>query len=154
MESEDSPESSPGGGRSGKGKRGVIWGASETAALINIWGQAERKYALSSRKRNYEIYERVASELGKSGYKRTGEECRSKTKLLRKLYKAAARQEDDNSTTTPGAAARPTFPWMEEMDQIFHPEASSIRPLRTTGREAATRQGTGVPCRKELIHSK
>ncbi|KAJ7301133.1 hypothetical protein JRQ81_000023 [Phrynocephalus forsythii] len=107
MEGEDSPNRSPGGGRYGKGKRGVIWGASETAALINIWGQAERKYALSSRKRNYEIYERVASELGKSGYKRTGEECRSKTKLLRKLYKAAARQDNTTTpTTTPGAAAR------------------------------------------------
>ncbi|KAJ7300499.1 hypothetical protein JRQ81_000030 [Phrynocephalus forsythii] len=142
MEGEDSPDHSPGGGRSGKGKRGVIWGASKTAALINIWGQAERKYALSSRKRNYEIYERIASELGKSGYKRTGEECRSKTKLLRKLYKAAARQDDDTPTTTPGAAARSKFPWMEEMDQIFRPEASSIPPLRTTGSEAATGQDT------------
>ncbi|KAJ7300625.1 hypothetical protein JRQ81_000024 [Phrynocephalus forsythii] len=138
MEGEDSPESSPGGGRSGKGKRGVIWGASETAALINIWGQAERKYALSSRKRNYEIYERIASELGKSGYKRTVEECRSKTKLLRKLYKAAARQ-DDNNTTTPGAAARSKFLWMEEMDQIFRRDAS-IHPLGTTGSGAVPRQ--------------
>ncbi|KAJ7329633.1 hypothetical protein JRQ81_015807, partial [Phrynocephalus forsythii] len=63
MDNYDSLDESQGSTKSVKGKRGVIWGNAETSALIKIWGEAEIKYALSSLKRNYEIFEMISTEL-------------------------------------------------------------------------------------------
>ncbi|KAJ7341535.1 hypothetical protein JRQ81_005747 [Phrynocephalus forsythii] len=89
MEEDDDLESTQGSIMHRKGKRGVIWGNAETSALIKVWGEVKIKYALSSLKRNYEIFEVISKELSKLGFHRSAEECRSKTKCLRKLYKQA-----------------------------------------------------------------
>ncbi|KAJ7320192.1 hypothetical protein JRQ81_019703 [Phrynocephalus forsythii] len=131
MEQEDSSEDSQGSAKSARGKTGVIWGNAETSALIKIWGEAEIKYALSSLKRNYEIFELISSELQKIGYRRSADECRMKMKLLRKLYKQAVIH---NNTSGSG---RSKFIWFDEMAQIFRTD-TSIHLLRTTESETAT----------------
>ncbi|KAJ7335366.1 hypothetical protein JRQ81_013307, partial [Phrynocephalus forsythii] len=68
---EDSLDESQGSTKSVKGKRGVIWGNTETSALIKIWGEAEVKYVLSSLKWNYEIFEMISTELCKIGFTRS-----------------------------------------------------------------------------------
>ncbi|KAJ7338428.1 hypothetical protein JRQ81_012078 [Phrynocephalus forsythii] len=131
MDQEDSSEESQGSAKSVKGKRGIIWGKAETSALIKVWGEAEIKYALSSLKRNYEIFEMISSELLKIGYRRSADECRTKTKSLRKLYKQAVLH---NNTSGSG---RSKFIWLDEMAQIFRTD-TSIHPLRTTESESTT----------------
>ncbi|KAJ7326642.1 hypothetical protein JRQ81_016401 [Phrynocephalus forsythii] len=130
MDNDDSLEESQGSTRMVKGKRGVIWGNAETSALIKIWGEAEIKYALSSLKRNYKIFEMISTELSKIGFSRSAEECRTKTKSLRKLYKQAVLH---NNTSGSG---RSKFIWFDEMAQILRKD-TSIHPLRTTESESA-----------------
>ncbi|KAJ7332429.1 hypothetical protein JRQ81_014609, partial [Phrynocephalus forsythii] len=81
MDNDDSLDESQGSTKSVKGKRGVIWGNAETSALIKIWGEAEVKYALSSLKCNYEIFEIISTELSKIGFSRTLKSVRPKRNL-------------------------------------------------------------------------
>ncbi|KAJ7317089.1 hypothetical protein JRQ81_003251 [Phrynocephalus forsythii] len=134
MENEDSLDETMASSRSVRGKRGVLWGNAETSALIKIWGEAEIKYALSSLKSNYEIFEMISYELSKLGYQRNAEECRTKTKSLRKLYKQAVMH---NNTSGSG---RSKFIWFEEMALIFRTD-TSIHPLRTTESESTVETG-------------
>ncbi|KAJ7319867.1 hypothetical protein JRQ81_019378, partial [Phrynocephalus forsythii] len=129
MDNDNSLDESQGSTRSLKGKRGVIWGNAETSALITVWGEAEVKYALSSLKRNYEIFKEIFTESGKLGFFRTTEECRTKTKSLRKLYKLAVPHNNRSSS------GRSRFIWYDEMSQIFRTD-TSIHPLRTTESES------------------
>ncbi|KAJ7316312.1 hypothetical protein JRQ81_002474 [Phrynocephalus forsythii] len=131
---DDSLDESQGSTKSVKGKRGVIWGNAETSALIKVWGEAEVKYALSSLKRNYEIFEMISTELGKVGYFRSAEECRTKTKSLRKLYKLAVLHNNRSGS------GRSKFIWYDEMAQIFRTDAS-IHPLQTTESESSAEAG-------------
>ncbi|KAJ7344632.1 hypothetical protein JRQ81_000582 [Phrynocephalus forsythii] len=135
MDNNDSLDESQGSTKLVKGKRGVIWGNTETSALIKIWGEAEIKYALSSLKWNYEIFEMISTELSKIGFSRSAEECRTKTKSLRKLYKQAVLH---NNTS---GSERSKFIWFDEMTQIFRTD-TSIHPLRTTESESAADTGT------------
>ncbi|KAJ7338341.1 hypothetical protein JRQ81_011324 [Phrynocephalus forsythii] len=130
MDNEDTSESSQGTTVQCKIKRGVIWGNEETSALIKVWGEAEIKYALSSLKRNIEIFEVISSELAKLGFSRLASECRTKTKSLRKLYKQAVLH---NSTSGSG---RSKFIWYDEMANIFRTD-TSIHPLQTTESESS-----------------
>ncbi|KAJ7326651.1 hypothetical protein JRQ81_016410 [Phrynocephalus forsythii] len=41
----------------GPGKRGCSWSTRENKALLQIWGDFEIKYALSSMKRNFQIFQ-------------------------------------------------------------------------------------------------
>ncbi|KAJ7332194.1 hypothetical protein JRQ81_014374 [Phrynocephalus forsythii] len=136
MEGEDDFEYTQGSIPSRKGKRGIIWGNAETSILIKVWGEAEIKYALSSLKRNYENFEVISREMKKIGCSRLAEECRSKTKCLRKLYYQAVIQ---NSTS---GAGRSKFLWFEEMAQIFRTD-TSIHPLRLTESESQPDVGDG-----------
>ncbi|KAJ7332865.1 hypothetical protein JRQ81_015045 [Phrynocephalus forsythii] len=83
-----------------------------------------------STKSNYEIFETISTELGKIGFSRTAEECRTKTKSLRKLYKQAVLH---NNTSGSGISK---FIWFDEMAQIVRTD-TSIRPLQTTESESA-----------------
>ncbi|KAJ7324601.1 hypothetical protein JRQ81_017621 [Phrynocephalus forsythii] len=129
MDNDDSLDESQGSTKSVKGKRGVIWGNAETSALIKVWGEAEVEYALSSLKRNYEIFEMISTELGKIGFFRSAEDCSTKTKSLRKLYKLAVLYNNRSGS------GRSKFIWYDEMAQIFRTDAS-IHPLRTTESES------------------
>ncbi|KAJ7332403.1 hypothetical protein JRQ81_014583, partial [Phrynocephalus forsythii] len=75
MEENDDLESTQGSIMHRKRKRGVICSNVETSALIKVWGEANIKYALSSLKRNYEIFEVISKELSKLGFHRPDEEC-------------------------------------------------------------------------------
>ncbi|KAJ7345178.1 hypothetical protein JRQ81_001128 [Phrynocephalus forsythii] len=129
MDNGDTSESSQGTTVQPKIKRGVIWGNEETSALIKVWGEAEIKYALSSLKRNIEIFEVISSELAKLGFIRSASECRTKTKSLRKLYKQAVLQNSKSGSS------HSKFLWYEEMANIFRTD-TSIHPLRTTESES------------------
>ncbi|KAJ7324591.1 hypothetical protein JRQ81_017611 [Phrynocephalus forsythii] len=122
MDNEESLDESQGSTKSVKGKRGVIRGNADTSVLINVWGEAEIKYALSSLKRNYKIFEMISTELCKIGFSRSAEECRTKMKSLRKLYKQAVLH---NNTSGSG---RSKFIWFDEMAQIFRTDPP-IHPL-------------------------
>ncbi|KAJ7329619.1 hypothetical protein JRQ81_015793 [Phrynocephalus forsythii] len=130
MDNDDSLDESQGSTKSVKGKRDVIWGNAKTTALIKIWGETEVKYALSSLKCNYEIFEMISTEFSKIGFSRSAEECRTKTKSLRKLYKQAVLH---NNTSGSG---RSKFIWYDEMAQIFRTDVS-IHPLRKTESKSA-----------------
>ncbi|KAJ7338069.1 hypothetical protein JRQ81_010609 [Phrynocephalus forsythii] len=135
MDNDDRLDESQGSTKSVKVKRGVIWGNAETSALIKIWGEAEVKYALSSLKRNYEIFEMISTELSKIGFCRSTEECRTKMKSLRKLYKQAVLPNNASGS------GRSKFIWYDEMAQIFRTD-TSIHPLRTTESKSAAETGT------------
>ncbi|KAJ7303164.1 hypothetical protein JRQ81_012097, partial [Phrynocephalus forsythii] len=115
----------------GAGKRGCSWSPKETKALLRIWGEAERKHAVSTLKRNYPIFVDISAQLAKLGFCRGPVECRTKTKALRKLYKQALL--DNNG------AGRWDFIWFDEMQRIFRWDPSFKR-LRATESEASPKQ--------------
>ncbi|KAJ7341140.1 hypothetical protein JRQ81_004917 [Phrynocephalus forsythii] len=71
----------------------------------------------------------ISTELSKIGFSQSAEECRTKTKSLRKLYKQAVLH---NNTSGSG---RSKFIWFDEMAQIFRTD-TSIHPLHTTESES------------------
>ncbi|KAJ7324602.1 hypothetical protein JRQ81_017622 [Phrynocephalus forsythii] len=82
----------------GPGKRGCSLSTRETRALLQIWGDFEIKYALSSMKRNFQIFSDIAGQLAKLGIHRGPLECRNKAKALRKLYKNASAQNNKSGS--------------------------------------------------------
>ena len=50
------------------------WTDCEVRYLISIWADEEIQVLLESAKRNKSIYERIAKEMGKAGFKKTAEQ--------------------------------------------------------------------------------
>lgn len=66
---------------------GIGWSSEATRALISIWGESDVQKSLDGVKRNKDIYQAVALQLQKLGYKWTWEQCRTKIKNLTQSYR-------------------------------------------------------------------
>ena len=64
-----------------------LWTEGETSKLIELWSEDVIQEMLEGSKRNKDVYAKIAKELEKEGYKKSGEQCSSKIKRLRFEYK-------------------------------------------------------------------
>ena len=63
------------------------WKDEEVYKLIEIWGDDIIQAQLEGCKRNKEVYEKVARQMGNAGFKRSAEQCREKAKKLKLEYR-------------------------------------------------------------------
>ncbi|XP_048364390.1 uncharacterized protein LOC125439349 isoform X2 [Sphaerodactylus townsendi] len=98
-------------------RRGNNWAYSEVIDLLDIWGEQKIQKLLQSSYRNMDTFQVIASEMAKRGHERTAQECRTKTKTMRRDYKKAK----DSSSSGSG---RITCPFYEQLDRILAGESS------------------------------
>ncbi|XP_075788868.1 uncharacterized protein LOC142829999 [Pelodiscus sinensis] len=120
------PSSEPSGDPAkGSKRRAPSWSGAEIKSLLELWGEEEALQALKSRRRNADIYGRMAEALAQKGhYPRTQDQVRSKVKELRQGY-AKAREESSRSGAAPHYC-----PYYPELDQILGGSAEARTPRR------------------------
>ncbi|XP_075772103.1 uncharacterized protein LOC142824234 [Pelodiscus sinensis] len=124
------PSSEPSGDPTrGSKRRAPSWSGPELKTLLELWGEEEALQALKSRRRNADIYGRMAETLAQKGhYPRTQDQVRSKVKELRQGY-VKAREDSSRSGAAPHSC-----PYYTELDQILGGgEARTPRRLVQSG---------------------
>lgn len=104
-------------------RRGNNWAYTEVIDLLDIWGEQKIQKLLQSSYRNMDTFQVIASEMAKRGHERTAQECRTKTKTMRRDYKKAK----DNSSLMGGHV---TCPFYEQLDRILAGDSSFRLPRR------------------------
>lgn len=104
-------------------RRGNNWAYTEVIDLLDIWGEQKIQKLLQSSYRNMDTFQVIASEMAKRGHERTAQECRTKTKTMRRDYKKAK----DNISSMGG---RVPCPFYEQLDRILAGDSSSRLPRR------------------------
>ncbi|XP_062985833.1 uncharacterized protein LOC134401055 isoform X2 [Elgaria multicarinata webbii] len=104
-------------------RRGNNWAYTEVIDLLDIWGEQKIQKLLQSSYRNMDTFQVIASEMAKRGHERTAQECRTKTKTMRRDYKKAK----DN--LSPGGG-RMACPFYEQLDRILAGDSSFHLPRR------------------------
>ncbi|XP_053106612.1 uncharacterized protein LOC128325146 isoform X2 [Hemicordylus capensis] len=104
-------------------RRGNNWAYTEVIDLLDIWGEQKIQKLLQSSYRNMDTFQVIASEMAKRGHERTAQECRTKTKTMRRDYKKAK----DNSFSGGG---RITCPFYEQLDRILASDSNFRLPRR------------------------
>ncbi|XP_060100157.1 uncharacterized protein LOC132575411 isoform X2 [Heteronotia binoei] len=104
-------------------RRGNNWAYTEVIDLLDIWGEQKIQKLLQSSYRNMDTFQVIASEMAKRGHERTAQECRTKTKTMRRDYKKAK----DNSSYGNG---RLMCPFYEQLDRILAGDSSFQLPRR------------------------
>ena len=61
-------------------KRNAAWSDKEVKALITIWGEGNVQEELDGAVRSKIVFQNIAKKMVEQGYKRDGEQCRTKTK--------------------------------------------------------------------------
>ncbi|XP_075762548.1 uncharacterized protein LOC142819419 [Pelodiscus sinensis] len=101
------------------------WSGPELKTLLELWGEEAALQALKSRRRNADIYGRMAEALAQKGhYPRTQDQVRSKVKELRQGY-VKAREESSHSGAAPYYC-----PYYSELDQILGGGGEARTPRR------------------------
>nr|XP_060616447.1 uncharacterized protein LOC132766103 [Anolis sagrei ordinatus] len=93
-------------------RRGTNWSHGEVLDLLEIWGEQRIQQVLQSSHRNIDTFQVIANEMAKKGHERTPQECRTKTKTLRRDYKKV--KENNLAGKEPM-----TCPFYDELDRIF-----------------------------------
>ncbi|XP_077209202.1 uncharacterized protein LOC143845075 [Paroedura picta] len=104
-------------------RRGNNWAYTEVVDLLDIWGEQKIQKLLQSSYRNMDTFQVIASEMAKRGHERTAQECRTKTKTMRRDYKKAK----DSSSYGNG---RLMCPFYEQLDRILAGDSSFHLPKR------------------------
>ena len=68
--------------------RGVTWGPDEVKMLISVWGDDDTQMELEGSVRNKHVFEMISKKLRGKGFIRSGKQCQTKIKALKKDYKA------------------------------------------------------------------
>lgn len=69
------------------GGRGSSWQREETIDLLALWGEEKVQHSLRQSHKNIDVFMDIAKEMVARGHRRTAEECRTKTKSMRQMYK-------------------------------------------------------------------
>ncbi|XP_042306637.1 uncharacterized protein LOC121921940 [Sceloporus undulatus] len=100
-------------------RRGTNWSHGEVIDLLDIWGEQRIQQVLLTSHRNMDTFQVIANEMAKRGHERTPQECRTKTKTLRRDYKKV--KENNMAGKEPM-----TCPFYDELDRIME---SALPPL-------------------------
>ncbi|XP_073195090.1 uncharacterized protein [Lepidochelys kempii] len=74
-------------------KRAPAWTKSETLDLIAVWGEESVQAKLRSKRRNVNIYAKIAQGMVERGYNRDTQQCHVKVKELRQAYEKTKEAE-------------------------------------------------------------
>ena len=99
------------------------WTDAEDFKLIELWKKDEIQEQLKGSRRNKHVYAKLASELTKAGYNKTGEQARCKVKKLRQEYK---KLKDNNGLTGRG---RDKWRFFDAMDEILGNRPATRPPV-------------------------
>ena len=100
------------------------WTDDEVFKLIEIWNEDGIQEQLEGSKRNKHVYEKLCTQLRGAGYVRTGEQCRSKVKKLRRQqYKKI---KDNNGMTGRG---RGKWRFFDALDEVFGHRPATRPPV-------------------------
>ena len=100
-----------------------LWTEEETLKLIELWSEDVIQEMLEGSKRNKDVYAKIAKELEREGYKKSGEQCNSKIKRLRFEYKKI---KDNRRKTGRG---RKEWKFYEALDMILGHKPSTQPPV-------------------------
>lgn len=117
------------------GGRGSSWKADETRCLIAIWGDQSVQSQLNKNHRNISVYEKIAAQLRKHGFNRTGPECRTKAKSLKRDFKRGVQL---SKTSGMGAI---TVPFLRELQDVLGGNASVQAKRAATGNGVSFKKG-------------
>jgi len=107
-------------------KIGTKWSRDATLFLIDQWRQNSSKFA-STTIRNEEVWKNIVKELENAGFTGyTWKQAEDKWKNLRKGY---MKVKDNNGDKSSGAA-RVTYKFYDELDEIFR-KSPSVEPIST-----------------------
>ena len=67
--------------------RGSTWSDEEVKELLSIWREKEVQNELDGAKRKAPIHETIAQGLQEKGFNRDSEQCKTKMKNLKRLYR-------------------------------------------------------------------
>lgn len=101
----------------------AAWTEEETMKLIEIWSEDSIQAMLEGSRRNKGIFVRIAKEMEKCGFKKTGEQCSCKIKKLRFEYKKI---KDTRGKTGRG---RKEWKYFEPMDELLGHKPATQPPV-------------------------
>ena len=101
----------------------TTWSDKETLQLIEFWGDQSIQAMLEGCTRNIHVYDKLARELERAGYKRSWSQCRDKLKKLKGDYRKV---KDHNNET---GRERKVWKYFEEMDAILQLQLITIGSL-------------------------
>ncbi|XP_042313759.1 uncharacterized protein LOC121925552 isoform X2 [Sceloporus undulatus] len=101
-----------------RGGRGISWTRQETLDLISLWGEEKVQEQLRDCHRNINVFEKIAEKMQEKSHDRTAEECRTKSKALRKQY----REVTDHISQNGGGTV--TMPFFEQLHAILGGDAT------------------------------
>lgn len=99
------------------------WTDAEVFKLIELWKEEGIQEQLEGSKRNKHVYEKLATQLTKAGFKKTGEQCRCKVKKLRQDYKKI---KDNNGLTGRG---RGKWRFYDAIDEVLGNRPATRPPV-------------------------
>ena len=89
----------------------MAWRDEETLKLIDVWSESNVREELGCR-RNKHVYDKISKELEKSGFEKSGTQCRDKIKKLKGEYKKI---KDSNRPTGTGRKSGKYFDKLNEI---------------------------------------
>ena len=101
----------------------ATWSKEETLKLIEIWGDDRIQSQLEGVHRNQDVFNKIAREMGESGFDRTFQQCRDKLKKLKSEYR---KLKDKQGKT--GAGRIKDWDYFDPMDATT-PLESMAMPL-------------------------
>uniref|UniRef100_A0ABM5FGF5 Myb/SANT-like DNA-binding domain-containing protein n=1 Tax=Pogona vitticeps TaxID=103695 RepID=A0ABM5FGF5_9SAUR len=114
-------------------RRGTNWSYGEVLDLLDIWGEQRIQQVLQSSHRNMDTFQVIANEMAKRGHERTAQECRTKTKTLRRDYKKVK----ESHMAGRGQSACPFY---DQLERILE-SAGGIQKDESGGNEDAPLRG-------------
>ena len=119
----------------------MAWSKDETLLLITLWSEDSVQAQIKGCKRNREVYEKLAAQMGEAVYHRTGQQCREKMKMKGDYSKI----KDYNNET---GRARWSSAIFEAMDKVSGQMPATCPPvvldtLSTTHEDIAKTSCTG-----------
>ena len=103
-------------------KMSAAWTDDETQKLIELWGENGMQEQLEGSTRNKHVYGKLSDALAKEGITKSGEQCRTKVKKLRQVYKKI---KDKHNLTGRG---RTTWKFYEPLDDILGTQPATHPP--------------------------
>ena len=67
--------------------RGSTWSDEKVKELLSIWGEKKVQLELDGAKRKAPIHEKIAQALQEKGFNRDSEQCKTKIKSLKRVYR-------------------------------------------------------------------
>ncbi|CAN4075819.1 unnamed protein product [Withania somnifera] len=129
-----------GGGSSGGAPP---WSNQEIRDLIGIRGELEMEFSSVKRSNLKNLWEIVAGKMSERGYRRSGDQCKSKWKNLINRYKGKETLDPDNGGK---------FPYFYDLDAHFSSNTNNVQRLQLKS-EAGSQQTRKRPRRTSRDHS-